>query len=291
MATLAEVPPPTSAPVGSPAWLVHKVEESGNQPTMEIVDLTPNLAKFILGVNPDNRSIRNVKVAQYAADMAAGNWAFNGEPIIFATDGNLNDGQHRCLAAIESNATVKVAMLFGVERETRLTVDQGAVRTSGDFLAMDGVPNAAAAAAITRMVIGYERTGGKSFNDSGKITSTEVRERVAADPAIGLSTTFGHTNGHYSARFASGSVIGFAHYVLSRINREDARIFLERVCRGDGLRIKDAAHTLREKLNNEGKMPRDRKIALILKAWNFHRRGMKVAIGSLSKDLPFPALL
>lgn len=279
------------APAGSPAWFVDSVERSRDRVIHEIVDLTPDLAKFILGVNLDNRSVRNIKVSQYASDMAAGNWVLNGEPIIVAKDGNLNDGQHRCLAVIESNATIPVAMLFGVDRSTRLTVDQGAMRTAADFLAMDGVPNAAMSAAIARMVLAYERSGGKNLNDSGKITSAAVRQRVADDAEIAAAATFGHTNGHYSRNFAAGSIVGFVYYTLNRVNHDDAKLFMERVCRGDGLKIKDPAHTLREKLINEGKLPRDRKITLMLKAWNFHRRGMKVARGSLNQELPFPALI
>lgn len=280
-----------TAPLGSPAWFVDMVEKSNGGPAMHIIDLTPNLAKFILDVNKDNRSVRNVKVAQYAADMAAGNWALNGEPIIISKDGNLNDGQHRCLAVLESNTSVPAILMFGVERETRLTLDQGAMRSASDILAMDSVPNAATAAAIARMAIAYDRNSGKGLTDSGKVTTAEVKARVQNDGAIALAATFAATNSHYSRAFAAGSVIGFTFYILSKIDRREAEWFLERVCRGDGLKIKDPAHTVREKLTGEGRVPRDRKINFIFKAWNFHRRGMKVARESLNSTLPFPALL
>lgn len=280
------------APPGSPAWFfdeVERAEKSG--PTMHVIDLAPSLAKAMLDVNMDNRSIRNVKVTQYAADMAAGNWALNGEPIIISNDGNLNDGQHRCLAVIESNTAIRTTIIFGMERGTRLTVDQGAVRTSGDFLGMEGIANAGLVAAIARVAIAYERGDGKNLLATKNITSTEVRQRVAEDQALANAATFGHTNAHYSAKFAAGSLVGAAYYILARINPTDAKTFLERVCRGDGLRMREPAHTLREKLIAEGKISRERKLTLIFKAWNFHRRGMKVAASSLNKELPFPALL
>lgn len=280
------------APPGSPTWFfdeVARAEDVG--PTMHIIDLSPSLAKTMLGVNTDNRSVRNVKVAQYAADMAAGNWALNGEAIIVSRCGNLNDGQHRCLAVVESNTTIKTAIMFGVERETRLTVDQGAMRSAGDFLGMEGITNAALVAAIARMVIAYEDSEGKHLNGATRITSAQVRQRVAIDADLAASATFGHTNSHYSRVFAAGSLIGFVHYILSRVNRPEAEAFLSSVCRGDGLRVRDPAHTLREKLIAAGKTGRDRKIKLFIQAWNFHRRGMKVAASSMSDKLPFPALL
>lgn len=279
------------APPGSPSWFLEMVEQSASRPQMEVVELTPALAKFMLDVNADNRSIRKAKVVQYASDMAHGRWVLNGEPIIVSRDGNLNDGQHRCLAVIDSNTPVPVCLMFGVERETRLTVDQGAMRSASDFLHMDGVPNSALSAAIARMVIAYEYSRGLNINQANYLSSAEIRERVATDPAIATAATFGTSNHTYSKKFAAGSLVGFAFYVLGHIDKADAKSFMERVCRGDGLKMKDPAHTLREKLMSEGRLPRDRKIALILKAWNFHRRGMKVAAGSLSKDLPFPALL
>lgn len=279
------------SPPGSPAWFIETVEASMHHPSMHVVDLTPELAKFILGVNLNNRSFHSSKVVQYAADMAAGKWVFNGEPIIVSIDGNLNDGQHRCQAVIDSNSVIRTAIMFGLERDTRLTVDQGAMRSAADFLGMEGVPNAALAAAIARMVLAYEKGEGKGLSSANTVTSTQVRERVASDPDLAEAATFGHTNGHYSRTFASGSIIGFAYYLLARSDRNDARDWLERVCRGDGLKMRDPAHTLREKMMAEGKLPRDRKIALILKAWNFHRRGMKVAATHLSKELPFPAVM
>lgn len=280
----------TASPPGSPAWLAQMVEQSQDHPSMQVTQLSPSLAKYMLDGNDGNRSIRQSKVTQYAADMASGHWTLNGEPLIVSKDGKLNDGQHRCLAVIDSNTTVPVVIMFGIERETRLTVDQGGARTAGDFLGMEGVQNASSVAAIARMVIAYERNDGRSLSGSAFVTSSEVRERVRLDLALAEAATFGVTNSNYSRQFAAGSLIGFAFYVLSRINHDEAKQFLERVCRGDGLRIRDPAHTLREKLISEGRS-RDRKVAMILKAWNFHRRGMRVTLSTLNGTLPFPALL
>lgn len=274
---------------GSSLWLNRVIAEA-KSPRLEIVTMTPQLAKTLLDLNPDNRSIRQTKVQQYASDMAAGRWVLNGEPIIVANDGRLNDGQHRCLAVIEANTPVAVAIMFGIERETRLTVDQGGARTAGDFLNMEGVPNGSLAASIARMAIAYEKNDGRTLASSNFVTSAEIRDRVYNDTALAASVTFGNTNANYSRQFAAGSLIGFSHYVLSKINAMDAELFLTRVCRGDGLRLRDPAHTLREKLLG-GRLSRDRKVKLILQAWNFHRRGMKVSAGSMNSELPFPALV
>jgi hypothetical protein len=41
--------------------------------------IMPELAEFILNLNPDNRPIREMKVRQYASDMKDGRWQLNGE--------------------------------------------------------------------------------------------------------------------------------------------------------------------------------------------------------------------
>lgn len=290
MATVAKMPTVGQGEKGSSLW-VHQMVDQCKAPHVETVILTPALAKTLLGMNPDNRSIRKTKVAQYASDMAAGRWELNGEPIIMATDGRMNDGQHRCLAVQDANAEVPVVIMFGIERDTRLTVDQGSARGASDFLGMEGVHNAALAGAIARMAIAYEKANTRNLNAANQVTSAEIRQRVHADASIGPSATFATTNNNYARNFVAGSVIGFAHYALSRVDRNDAEIFLSRVCRGDGLRIGDPAHTLREKLISGGKTSRDRKIKLIFQAWNFHRRGMKIRAASMDSTMPLPALI
>lgn len=276
---------------GTVHWLDECVELSKSGIFSEVALLTPGLADVLIQQrNRINRPLRKVKLNQFSRDMSAGKWTLNGEALIIANDGSLNDGQHRCHAVIDANTPVPVLFTFGPEPETRLTLDQGSMRSASDFLGMEGVPNAALQAAIGRMVIAYHRSGGKDLNAANQVTSSEVRERVAIDPDISVAATFGHTNGRYSKAFAAGSVIGFAYYLLAEVDSADASDWLERVCRGDGLKIGHPAHTLREKLHTEGKS-RDRKITMILKAWNFHRRGMKVSANTLQATLPFPALV
>lgn len=47
----------------------------------KMVTLTPELAEQLLARNTHNRTVSRPRVAQYAADMRAGHWAFNGEAI------------------------------------------------------------------------------------------------------------------------------------------------------------------------------------------------------------------
>ena len=83
----------------------------------EVVTLGPDLAKKWRLTNTANfRKLNKQRVGVYAADMAAGNWKLNGEPICFDTDGKLVNGQHRVEAVIMSGATIQTLVVWDVEK-------------------------------------------------------------------------------------------------------------------------------------------------------------------------------
>lgn len=279
----------SKAAIGTPAWLCAAIANSQDQIMTERVELTPLLANELLKSNDGNRGVSPVAVAQFSSDITANRWALNGEPIIIAKNGLLVDGQHRCHAVIDANKSIETVFVFGVEPQSRLTVDVGRKRTASDILHIEGIPNAAVAGAIARMVIAYENADGQNLHSAKYVTSAEIRERIAADDKIAHSAVIGNRYSSVARKYVSGSVIGFCHYIFSRINPADAQAYIERVAIGEGLKRNDAAYSVRERLLSEGKQ-RDKKVALILRGWTFHRRNRSVAVTSLPAKLPFPAL-
>ena len=75
--------------------------------------ITPLFAEELLrtGSNPRGKTIKAV-VDRYAADMEAGKWKENGEPIIVNTDGKLQDGFHRLHAIIKSGVPQYMVVIF-----------------------------------------------------------------------------------------------------------------------------------------------------------------------------------
>lgn len=273
---------------GTVHWLNKCIERGKSETFSEVTMLTPGLAGELLRRNGGNRNVRPIKAEQYAADMAAGRWVLNGEPIIISKEGLLNDGQHRAQAVVESSTPIPCIIVFGVERDTRTTVDQGAARTSGDYLAMEGVENAALAAAISRMILAYSAAKGQSLSRSNRLTNAQVVARVKSDPAIGKAAHF--ASGHNRSP-VTGSVVGFCHYIFSEVDEADAVAFLEQVTFGENLKRRDPAHSVRERILNIDCKSREAQIALLIRGWNFFRRNMQVAPSSLPATLPFPALI
>lgn len=289
MATVTKIANAGQPPAGTIHWLNQCVERGKSEVFSETVTVTPGLAAELLRRNENNRGVKQVKAGQYAADMRAGRWAFNGEAIIIANSGELNDGQHRMQAVIDANISLPFLFVFGVSRTSRETVDQGAARGAGDYLAMGGMSNATIVSTIARLVLSYERSGGQNI-DTREVTNSEVVARARNDGGVSKSAHFASTTGRKANQYVAATVIGFCHYVFEEIDGADAEYFLTQVCTGEGLNAGCAAIAVRERLLALGKS-RQQKAAVIFRGWNFHRRGMKVRTSSLPATMPLPALV
>jgi hypothetical protein len=248
--------------------------------------VTPGLAAFILDRNDDNRSLKTSKVKQYVSDMNAGRWTLNGEPIIVSQTGELNDGQHRLSALIDAGLVLPFLFVFGVTRESRTTVDQGSARGAGDYLAMNGTPNSTGAASITRLIIGYEEAVGSTMGNAGVVTAAQILDRVASDPLIAKAASYATTNAVYAKGILSPALIGFAFYVLSKVDADEAREFMDQVCIGENIKRGDPAFAVRTALSNKSATARAEKAEIVLRAWNAYRLGQNRVMAKSMGRLP-----
>lgn len=274
-ATVTKLPKPVAGTVN---WLNECIERGKSGVFSEAIELNPGLASELLKRNPDNRNIRETKILQYERDMRACRWAFNGEPIIISQEGLINDGQHRLRALVEANVTVPMLFVFGVDREARLTVDQGAARTAGDYLGMEGVENSTTAARIARLVIAIERERHARLYRDKDVTNIEIRRRVQADPKIGEAARYAMSQYKCTRAFAASGLIGTAFYLLSEVHPDDAKDFMDHVCTGEDLRRDDPAYAVRDALLNLGRVVGP-KLEVIFRGWVAYRekRPLKIA--------------
>lgn len=256
---------------GTVGWFQQAIHRSRNEVFSETKTITPGLAEVILTQNVGNRRVRTAKFAQLVSDMRDGRWTFNGEPIIVAKTGELNDGQHRLMALIEANVCLPFLFVFGVDRESRTTVDQGSNRTSGDYLQMSGIPNAAIVAGMAKYLVSYERSNRQMLGATSRITSSEVLERVHKDITLATSATYAMRHTSRMRPYATPTIIAFCHNVLLSENATEGLAFMEQLCLGENLTREDPAFRAREKLANIGRSSAATKIEVIFRAWNAYR--------------------
>lgn len=267
-------------------WLARCLARGKNEIFTDRVLLNPGVAADILRRNPDNRNVSQGRVEFYAKDMRAGDWAENGEAIIISRDGQLNDGQHRLNALIDANIVLPFLFVFGVDRESRVTVDQGAARTAGDFLAMDGVKYSKNAATAARWLMSLEATNGVTIGYRSKYTNAEIVRRVKCDEEIIASCAWAHRHYKQYRQLCSLTAMVVAHYLLSEINRAQAEEYLDQIALGENIKRGDPAFAVRQALMGEKTRERQEYLALLFHGWNAYRTGRQLKTAKGGSALP-----
>lgn len=258
-------------------WLTGKVKQAVENKTVisELVELDPALAKVLIDLNSENRPINQSVLRDLKHDILNGHWRMNGETIIIADTGELNDGQHRCLAVLETGESVKTLMAFGVPRPSRMTVDTGSARTPGHLLSLQGVADYNHMATIAKWIYIWEQTKGdlnqaKSIRATkADVTATFFAHRDEIEQATRDISPTG------SAAFGSYSGLVFAYIVLSRQNKEQAKLFFERLMTGANLQVGNPILACINKFRTDRGMLNNipRRMEILFRAWNLWRKG------------------
>ena len=107
---------------------------SWKEDATEVVDVTPELAKFILDTYGQfNRPVSKSTCLRYAGIMIRGEWNLQ-DTIEFNINGQLVNGYHRLYAVFLSGVTVKLRFRYGAAIQTFATYDVGKNRTGSDTI-------------------------------------------------------------------------------------------------------------------------------------------------------------
>ena len=256
-------------------WFKDRISEGIRKPFSEIVTITPDVAKLMLLNNPDNRPLKHRKIAEIANDILNNRWKINGESIIIANTGELNDGQNRLQAIIRADKAVKTCVFFGAERDSRFTVDMGTARTTSDFLGMESVTHSTLAASVTKLYIMYIE--GRYYDNSALVTKQAIRDayhenREKIDDSIKAVASIRFT-------IKSGqTAMCCAYIILKEINEVACTEFFLKLISGEDLKGGNAILQLRSHLYEAGKtrLRSFEKLELILRYWNAWRKNQRV---------------
>jgi hypothetical protein len=245
-----------------------------DSPSVEIIDVTPEIAEQWLSRNPNNRNLRSQVINSYARDMLSGSWVLNGETVKISSEGQLLDGQHRLSAVVQAGATVPMIVVGNIPSEVMATVDAGAKRTYADALKLQGEENTSVLAAVTRRAVlwsgGYRTKIGSlspTPHEMNEYLQDNRRLRTSAEIAVKLA----------NRTLLPASIIGFCHWLLSDLDPDEAGWFLARLADGDGLSADDPIAALRNRIVKMrvggGRVNETEALALVIMAWNARRAG------------------
>ena len=281
---------------GAIEWLeanIRKGRDEGVFTTEEI--LTASLARELLDRNPDNRPASKATIEEMVDAMKAsigpdGFDAMNGETIKVSICGLLNDGQHRLHAKLESGVDFKTRFMFGLPRESRLTIDQGKRRRAGDYIAMGGRDRGQQVAAIALLL--YYWRAFATIKKPGRASGKILRP--------GPSKMAQYANEHYELIVRSldaipkdglqslGGIalICFAHIAFAEKDFGAATDFIHRLVSGTDLSEKSPIRVCRDRLFRGARLRREERFELMVRAWNAYRENREMASIPVHNRLP-----
>ena len=240
--------------------------------------ITPEQAEqWLANRNPNNRKLRDSLWRLYAADMAAGKWKLNGQPIIFDIHSNLLDGQHRLQACAFAKVPFQSFVHRNIEQDVFYTIDAGSKRTNADHLHRAGIDNSPVVASAARWLHKYHE---ETLENPGiRPTVTEVQE-TALQYGREINEAFGYIKGlGVVKKLMPGALATFLFVVFARMDRAKAISFFDRLETGE-CGDKHAALTLfRNRLVVASKarsLPTMEKLALAFKTWIYFREDARI---------------
>ena len=256
----------------------------GGDIVAEVVTITPQEATNWLRCNEHNRPVRKGHVNFLANEIKNGNWQVNGQAIVIADNEQVLDGQHRLLAIIEAGQPIKSLVVYGITPEAFSTIDTGAVRSSADALYLHfhdhpiGIVKAVATAVpwLKQLERGALRTGGSS-----RVSNTQVIVYAQDHPSLFERAARLQSFPKDNRPLSLG--VGTALYeYLGRRDEDKADDFFEKLYTGENIERTDVEFVLRAAFQKDyqritSKLPMHIKVRMVIKGWNWRRRGMDTA--------------
>ena len=135
--------------------------------TVEMTNVTPELAANLLKFNKRNRAFNEKNTTFLSNQIKKGTFLENGESIVFDEHGELKDGQHRLKAISINKESFLIPIVRGVQEGVMATYDTGKMRSASDVLKLNGYKNCNNLAALIKSIDKYCKRKSKSSGGGG----------------------------------------------------------------------------------------------------------------------------
>tara|TARA_R110000772_G_scaffold266518_1_gene389131 strand:+ start:59 stop:940 length:882 start_codon:yes stop_codon:yes gene_type:complete len=268
--------------------------------SVSLVCVTPDLALEYLKCNNKNRKADKKNIHHISSQMTNGLFIENGESIVFDTNNELKDGQHRLLAIVKSGLSFFIPVVRGVVPSSMATYDTGKNRTSADILYLNGYKYSSAISSLIKAIYKFTTTGSKhsrlaANNRYETLTNQEVLEycdknyewlKDLAKNAIAI-------NSKATVTVLNNQTLGLVLYMIGgKTPSEEAYQFTKHLA-GVIRTEETATNYLYAKLHksraNREPLNTYWVLGMILKSWNYFIEGnppVKYFTFNVSQDLP-----
>lgn len=252
--------------------------------------VTPEMAESWLEKNKDNRPVRDFHVAKLAKDMKEGRWQINGEAIVFDSNGNLVDGQHRLWAGFNSQCCFQSIVVRGVAPEAFQTIDSGMKRSAADVLTKAGMQYGTLTAAALRLVHFYE-TGRRDHAVIARMSNAETLAVSRIYPRISQAVAMVGPSNALKKLFSLSALTATVYFTLEA-DADETASFLDALANGESLQRGHPYLTCRNSFigrRSAGATILARvQFALLIKAWNAAQDGRDLSALKFVDGEDFP---
>ena len=251
-----------------------------------------------------NRPISESTVKMIGLQIDAKEWRVTADPIRFAKDGRVLDGQNRLTAIARGTTTVESLVVYGLENDIFPLLDIGGKkRTPSETLITMGYENAKRLAAALRNVYVYKHRptigalGGGSFglDKTGKNRNQQVLILMEMYPGMEQIVATGVS---HRTPILPEAVTNACYYLFREKDPILAESFMDDLATGIGLKHGDPIYALRERIirqrairSTTHQWNRGFMMMLVIYAWNAVRKGRTLTKFSSKLDGSLPEVL
>lgn len=143
-------------------------------PQCGYIEVTPQLAKLLLGWVAINRAIDERNMTLLISQMESGAWLVTGDAVQIDRNGNVFEGQHRLLSIFLTGKSQTLLIAWGLDPKAAHVAGDGKPKTLADALLMQDVPDARRRAAwITSMEAVLGRKHGRISRTLGLLYNAQ----------------------------------------------------------------------------------------------------------------------
>lgn len=269
-------------------------------PEVCYVELTPQLAELCLAKNTNNREMKRPLVEKKKSDITTGRFKDYCSSVVVSKNEVLLDGQHTCLAVLETGIPVNVTFHTGREDADWLAFDSGSQRTVGQMLQHEGIKNYNDIGTLARATMIWRETGypikagagrvKKNFTSTGAVVEYALEHGDELHEAAAAGR---HLHGALPA--ISRCDYGALYLVLGDANLALRDLFFEEVVGGHAANGTATAALRKVYLRLIGKSF-DRRpsaivtLAMTIKVWNHWIDGQSVKQVKWNQSEDFPTI-
>ncbi len=249
---------------------------------LAIEEVTPEVARIYLEHNKTNRPIDKRLVNYYAKEMVICRWRENySEPVVFSSEGDLIDGQHRLNAIMQAGVPVRMAVMRGVDPDDIFIINTGKTRSAGDALTMDNVKSAKVIVSIIKyyqgLKIGRRMQAKADRSRSLGLTNKEICDEYHNNETLYENVKDFALSVYQDAKYLRQSETGGICVYLVKEKGwaiDDVAAFYKKLLGSDsGYMKKLHKDILNSFIGKYVKMSANKRVVLLSKAWNLFVKG------------------